>query len=213
MSETSYTIGEFPGHKVLAKILDDSLMPENPGRKLKAAAFDLDVLNRYLMTVHGILEELGYPKTSMELDALVALDFDSGEVADELAMTFTLLLRLIHRTRSAWKEGELSKFGYYMGQLYKVTAEAKYYEKLPHTISGMKSYAGAQKSVKQRAKYKEIKPSHERILREGKNLLSLGSARHELASRVHRRFSRLDDFPSTVKQYRNILKPLISKDD
>ena len=212
VSETIYKIGEFPGHEVLASILDDNLMPENPGRKLKAAAFDLDVLNRYLMTVQGILEELGYPKTSMELDALV-FDIDSGEVPDELAMTFTLLLRLVHQTRSAWKEGELSKFGFYMGQLCTVTAEAKYYERLPHTISGMKSYAGAQKSVEQRAKYRKIKPSHERILREGTNLLSLGSARHELASRVHRRFSHRDGFPSSLKQYRTILKPLISKKD
>lgn len=210
VSETSYTIGEFPGHKVLAKILDDGLMPEKPG--MDGAALNLDVLNRCLSTVHEILEELGYPKTSMELDALV-FDIDNEEVADEMAMTFTLLLRLIHRTRSAWKEGELCKFGYYMGQLCKVTAEAKFYEGLPHTLSGMKSYAGAQKSAEQRANYKEIKPSHKRILREGENLLAVGYARHEIASRIHRRFSQRDGFPSSPRQYRNILKPLIRKDD
>ena len=200
MGETIYSIGEFPGHEVLSKILDEGPMPDKPGEK--GAAISLNQLDRYIEAVQQILRDCGYPTTSMELDALI--DKDIGE----LAMRFTLLLRLAHRTRSAWRDGKVGKFGHYMGQLSKVTAEAKYYEKLPFTMSGMKSYVGARKSVMKRAKLQQLKPTHEAILREGKNMLAIGYSLSEITSRIHRKYSRRDGFPSSIRQYSSILKPL-----
>lgn len=200
MSEQVYSIGEIPGHEVLSKILDEGPMPERPGEK--GAAINQNQLDRYIVAVQQILVDLGYPTTSMELDALVERD------DDDFAVRFTMLLRLAHRTRSAWRVGEMGKFGHYMGQLAKVTAEAKYFERLPYTISGMKSYIGAQRSAMKRANHMQPKWTHEVILREGKNLLALGYALHEIASRIHLRFSSKPEFPSTRRQYRSILKPL-----
>lgn len=206
MSETVYALGAFPGHKDLAEILDQGPMPEKPG--MPGSALRQNTLDHYLTTVQHILEDRGYPTTSMELDALINLDDDPDEI-DELAMYFTLLLRLVHRTRSAWQAGQLSRFGYYMGQLSKVTAEAKYYKSLPYAISGMKSYMGGKKSAEKRTK--TIKPSHQEILRYCTNLLAVGRAKHELAMLAYRKFSGLPGFPTSDKQYRNIVKKL--KDD
>lgn len=203
MNETVYAIGAFPGHEVLAEILDQGPMPEKPG--MPGSAHGQNTLDHYLTTVQHILEDRGYPTTSMELDALINFGDDPNEI-DELAMYFTLLLRLVHQTRSTWRAGELSKFGYYMGQLSKVTAEAKYYESLPYAISGMKSYMGGKKSGVKRTK--TIKPSHQKILRFCNNLLAVGRTKTELAGMAHRKYSGLPGFPSTVRQYRNIIKSL-----
>jgi hypothetical protein len=206
MSETTYSVGEFPGHVVLAEILDQGPMPKEPG--MSGAAINLNPLDKYLWTLQRIIEDCGYPTTSMELDALIASDRDKGRDPDELAMRFTVLLRLVHRTKSAWKDGDLSRFGYYMGQLSKVTAEAKYYEKLPHTISGMKSYVGGQKGAKKRAQYKGVKESTQQILQVAKNLIDAGYDHRGLAGILHRRFSNMDGFPSSERQYRTILRSL-----
>lgn len=203
MSETVYALGAFPGHEVLAEILDQGPMPEKPG--MPGSALRQNTLDHYLTTVQHILKDRGYPTTSMELDALIDLDDDPNEI-DELAMYFTLLLRLVHRTRSAWQAGQLSRFGYYMGQLSKVTAEAKYYKSLPYAISGMKSYIGGKESAAKRTK--TIKPTTQEIRRYCKNLLAVGRAKHELAKLAHRKFSVRPGFPSTDRQYRNIVKSL-----
>ena len=200
MNETVYSIGEFPGHEVLTQILDEGPMPDRPGEK--GTVLNRNHLDRYIAALQQILKDSGYPITSMELDALIDEDDKS------LAMPFTLLLRLAHQTRSAWYAGEIGKFGHYMGQLAKVTAEAKYYEKLSFTISGMKVYAGARKSALARANLKQLKPSHEKILQLGKNMLALDYPRNELTSRIHRRISGKDGFPSSIRQYSAILKPL-----
>jgi hypothetical protein len=200
MGETTYSIGEFPGHEFLSKILDEGPMPDKPGGE--GAAITRNQLDRFIGAVQQILRDCRYPTTSMELDALV------DEDNDDLAMRFTLLLRLAHRTRSAWYAGEMGKFGHYVGQLAKVTAEAKYYERLPYTISGMKSYVGAKKSAMKRAKLKRLKPSHDAILREGKNMLAIGYGLSEITSRIHRKYSRRDGFPSSIRQYSSISKPL-----
>jgi len=203
MSESVYALGAFPGHEVLAEILDQGPMPEKPGTP--GSALRQNTLDHYLTTVQHILKDRGYPTTSMELDALINLDDDPNEI-DELAMYFTLLLRLVHQTRSAWQAGELSTFGYYMGQLSKVTAEAKYYKSLPYAISGMKSYMGGKKSAEKRTK--TIKPTTQEIRRYCKNLHAVGRAKHELAMLAHHKFSVLPGFPSTDRQYRNIVKSL-----
>ncbi len=83
MSETVYALGAFPGQEVLAEILDQGPMPEKPG--IPGSALRQNPLDRYLATVQHILEDRGYPTTSMELDALINLDDDPNEI-DELAM-------------------------------------------------------------------------------------------------------------------------------
>ena len=80
MSDMLYLIGEFPGHEQLVEILDSEPMPDKPG--LSGAALKQNPLDKFQSTVERLLEERGYPTSSMELDALIDRDLDNGVSAD-----------------------------------------------------------------------------------------------------------------------------------
>lgn len=192
------------------RILDSGPMPNMPG--MSGSALRRNPLDLYQSTVERLLKEHGYPTTSMELDSLIDQDLDNGDNPDDLAMQFTLLLRLVHRARSAWRKNDVSDFGYFMGQLSRVTAQARYYEILPHATRGLKSYLGSKKGGERSAKTRSVPAQkiHRAVLQYCNTLLTTRRRirKHELAGLAHKKFSTQPGFPTSQRRYRSIVKLL-----
>ena len=123
-----------------------------------------------------------------------------------------LLLAGIHAVRERLIEDEVgvdqNDFGFEIIQLGMFAQKLKFAPERKLAYTAIRSKEGAAKGNRSSERLDPVKERNEGILQAARKFLAAGYERHNLAALFAQKYGNYPDYPSTARQYREILKGL-----